>query len=75
MSLGEDPTLVTAETLLSVNSDSSDGNTPIAVDYYYYYEVKTEAPQHNYHGPKIMIPKQELPITICTTDKIGTICN
>ncbi len=30
-------------------------------------------PRFNYHGPKIKIPKQELPVTICTADTIGTI--
>jgi hypothetical protein len=70
--LVEDPTLTTAETLLPKNSDSSAGNGPIAFEYYC-YEIETDAPQFNYDGPKIMIPKQELPVTICTTDTIGTI--
>jgi hypothetical protein len=37
------------------------------------YEVEGDTPQFNYHGPKIKIPKQESPMTICTTDTIGTI--
>ncbi len=72
MSLVEDPTLTTAETLPSNNSDFSAGNAPIAFECYC-YEIEANAPQLNYHGPKIMIPKQELPVTICTTNTIGTI--
>jgi hypothetical protein len=30
-------------------------------------------PWFNYHGPKIKIPKQESPMTICIADTIGTI--
>jgi hypothetical protein len=37
------------------------------------YEIEDDTPQFNYHGPKIKIPKQELPKTICTADTIGTI--
>jgi hypothetical protein len=40
---------------------------------YYCYEIEADAPQFNYHGPKIETPKQELPVTICTADTIGTI--
>ncbi len=72
MSLVEDSTLTTLEISLSGDSDSSAGNAPIAFEYYC-YEIEAEAPQFNYHGPKIMILKQKLPITSCTADTIGTI--
>ncbi len=72
MSLVEESTLTTPEISLSNHSNSSAGNAPIAFEYFC-NEVKADAPWLNYHGPKIMIPKQELTVTICTTDTIGTI--
>jgi hypothetical protein len=72
MSLAGELTLDTSEVLLSDNTISSAGNTTIAFEYHC-YEIEADAPQFNYHGPKIRIPKQELPITICTTNTIGTI--
>jgi hypothetical protein len=74
MSLVEDPTITTAETLLSDNPDSSAGNAPIAFEYFC-YDIEADAPQFNYHMPKIMIPKQELPTTVCTADTNGTVCS
>jgi hypothetical protein len=71
MSLTEELTLDTLEVLLSNNTISSAGNTTIAFETYC-YKIEADAPQFNYHGP-IKIPKQELPITICTVDTIGTI--
>ncbi len=68
----EEPTLSTLEISLSDNSDSSAENTSIASEYYC-YEIEADATQFNYHGPKIKILKQELPVTICTTGTIGTI--
>ncbi len=62
MSLAEELTLDTSEVSLSNNTVSSAGNTTIAFEYHF-----------NHHGPKIKIPKQELPVTICTADTIGTI--
>jgi hypothetical protein len=72
MSLVEELTLNTLEVLLSNNSNSSARNVTIAFEYYC-YEIEADTPQCNYHGPKIKIPKQESPVTICTTDTIGTI--
>ena len=72
MSLVEELTLDTLEVLLSDSSISSAGNATIAFEYHY-YEIEADAPPFNYHGPKIKIPKQELPVTICTADTIGTI--
>ncbi len=72
VSLVEEPTLATSEVSLSDNSDSSAGNASIAFEYYC-YEIKADAPRFEYHGPKIKIPKQELPMSICTADKIGNI--
>jgi hypothetical protein len=74
MSLVEESTLTTSEIPLSDNSAFTAGNAPIAFEYYC-YDIEADAPQFNYHGPTIMIPKQELLITICTADTIGTICN
>jgi hypothetical protein len=72
MSLVEELTLDTLEVLLSKNTISSAGNATIAFECHC-YEIEADTPQFNYHGPKIKIPKQELPITICTADSIGTI--
>ncbi len=74
MSLVEESTLTTLEVPLFDNSDSSARNAPSAFEYYC-YDIEADAPQFNHHGSKIMIPKQELPITICTADTIGTIQN
>ena len=71
MSLVEESTLTTSEIPLSDNSAFTAGNAPIAFEYYC-YDIEADAPQFNYHGPTIMIPKQELLITICTTDTIDT---
>jgi hypothetical protein len=72
MSLVEELTLDTSEVPLSNNTISSAGNATIAVEYYC-YKIEADTPLFNYHGTKIKIPKQELPITICTADTIGTI--
>jgi hypothetical protein len=72
MSLVEELTLDTSEVSLSDNTISSAGNAPIAFEYYC-YDIEADSTRFNYHGPKIKIPKQELPITTCTADAIGTI--
>jgi hypothetical protein len=72
MSLAEELTLESSEASLSDNTISSSGNAPIAFEYHC-YEIEAEAPQLNYHGPKIKISKQKSPVTICTADTIGTI--
>ncbi len=72
MSLAEELTLDTLEVSLSDNTISSAGNAPIAFEYHC-YEIEADIPQFNYHGPKIKIPKQKSPVTICTADTIGTI--
>ncbi len=66
-----DTTLSTSDTYISNNSNSSAGNA--SAFKYECYEVEDDTPWFNYHGPKIKIPKQESPVTICTTDTIGTI--
>jgi hypothetical protein len=71
VSLVVDPTLSTLDISISKNSDSSTGNAS-ALEHEC-YEVKDDTPQFNYHGPKIKIPKQESPVTICTADTIDTI--
>jgi hypothetical protein len=72
MSLVEEPSLSTWDISLSDNSNSSAGNASTAFEYKY-YEIDADAPRFNYHRPKMKIPKQESPVTICTADKIGTI--
>ena len=71
MSLVEELTLDTLEVLLSDNTISSAGNATIAFECHC-YEIEADASRFNYHGPKIKIPKQESPVTICTADTIGT---
>ncbi len=48
---------------------SSAGNPSTAFEYEC-YEIEDDTSWFNYHGPKIKIPKQELPMTICTVDTI-----
>ncbi len=72
VSLVEEPTLSTLEVSLSNNFDLSAGNASTAFEYEC-YEIEAEAPQFNYHRPKIKIPQQESPATICTADTIGAI--
>ncbi len=72
VSLVEELTLATSEVSCFDNSDSSAGNTSTAFEYKC-CEIEVDRPQINNHGPKIKIPKQELPVTICSTDTIGTI--
>jgi hypothetical protein len=71
VSLVVDPTLSTLDISTSDNYNSSAGNA--SAFEYECYEVKDGTPQFNYHRPKIKIPKQESPLTICTADTIGTI--
>jgi hypothetical protein len=71
VSLMVDPTLSTSGISVSNNSDSSTGNA--SAFEYECYEVKDDTPRFNYHGPKIKIPEQESPMTMCTADTIGTI--
>ncbi len=56
---------------ISINSNSSAGNASTAFEYEC-HEIEGATPWFNYHGPKIKIPEQESPVTICTTDTIGT---
>ncbi len=72
VSLVEEPTLSTLDISLSKNSNSSAGNASTAFEYEC-YEIEADTPWFIYHGPKITIPKQELPVAICTADTIGTI--
>ncbi len=71
VSLVAEQTLSTLDTSISDSSNSSAGNA--SAFEYECYDVKDDTPQFNYHGPKIKIPKQESPVTICTADTIGTI--
>jgi hypothetical protein len=71
-SLVKELTLATWEVSLSDNSDSSAGNASIAFEYNC-YEIEADSHQFNFHWPKIKMSKQELPVTICTADTIGTI--
>jgi hypothetical protein len=71
MSLVEELTLATLKVSLSNNSNSSIGNASTAFEYKC-YKIEADAPQFNYHGPMIKIPKQELRVTVCIADIIGT---
>jgi hypothetical protein len=66
-----DPTLSLSDMSISDNSNSSAGNA--SVFEYECYKVKDDTTGFNYHGPKIKIPNQASPVTICTADTIGTI--
>ncbi len=70
MSLVVDPTLSTMDISIANNSNSSARNA--SAFEYECYKVQDNTPWFNYHGPKIKIPKQESPMTICTADTIGT---
>ncbi len=72
VSLVEEPTLATLEASLSDYSNSSAGNASTAFECKC-NEIEADMPQFKYHGPQIKIPKQELPVTICTADTIDTI--
>ena len=37
------------------------------------FGVEVEEPRYISHGSKIVLPKHECPVTICTTDRIGTV--
>ena len=37
------------------------------------FELEFEEPRYNYHGPKIVVPRRECPVTICTADTIGAV--
>jgi hypothetical protein len=71
VSLVIDPTLSTLDISISGNSNPSARNA--SAFEYECYKVEDKTPQFNYHRPKIKIPKQESPMTICTADTIGTI--
>jgi hypothetical protein len=72
MSLAEEPTLSISDVSLSNNSNSSAGNASTAFEYEC-YKIEADIPQFIYHRPKIKIPEQKLPVTICTADTIGAI--
>ncbi len=69
MSLVEDPTLTTAETLLSDNSDFSAWNAPIACEYNC-YEIEADAHQIYYNGPKIMTQTTNCPLPFVLLTKL-----
>ncbi len=68
VSLVVDPTLSRSNISIFDNSNSSAGNA--SAFEYECYGVEDDTARFNYHGPKIKIPKQELPVTICTADTI-----
>jgi hypothetical protein len=71
VSLVVDSVIFTLDILIADNSHSSTGNA--SAFEYECCEVEDDTPQFNYHGPKIKIPKQESPVTICIAGTIGTI--
>jgi len=70
-SLVEDSTIVTADCTLS-DMDTSAGNASMDSEPYC-CKMEVEEPRFNYHGPKVMLPKYESPVTICTADTIGSL--
>jgi hypothetical protein len=60
VNLVEEPTLATFEVSLSDNSESSAGNTSIALEYYC-YEIEADAPQFNYHGQRLRFQNKNRP--------------
>ncbi len=72
VSLVEEQTLSTLNILISNNSCSSSGKTSTAFEYEC-NKIVDDTPCFNYHEPKIKIPKQESPVTICTAEAIDTI--
>jgi hypothetical protein len=64
------PGLVEAD---SINSSIfSAGNASFSITHEC-FEMEVEEPRYNYHGPKIVLPKHECPVTICSADTIGTV--
>ena len=37
------------------------------------FDLEFDEPRYNYHGPKIIVPRHECPVTICTADTIGAV--
>jgi hypothetical protein len=63
------PTLVEAD---STNSSIfSAGNATLAT--HECFEIEVEEPHYNYHGPKIVLPKYECPVSIYMADSIGAV--
>jgi hypothetical protein len=56
----------------SVDSLSSAGNATY-LSSLETYQTEVEQPRYNYHGPKIVLPTNESPVTICTTDTINMV--
>jgi hypothetical protein len=50
----------------------SAGNATL-VPYNECFELEFKEPRYNYHGPKIVLPKKDCPVTIYTADTIGTV--
>ena len=56
----------------SVDSLSSAGNSTY-LSSLENYQTEVEQPHYNYHGPKIVLPTNESPVTICMTDTINMV--
>ncbi len=56
----------------SVDSLSSAGNATY-LSSLEIYQTEVEQPCYNYHGPKIVLPMNESPVTICTADTINMV--
>eukprot|EP00804_Cyclotella_cryptica_P016884 CCRYP_001852-RA/>CCRYP_001852-RA protein AED:0.35 eAED:0.35 QI:0/0/0/1/0/0/2/0/383 len=37
------------------------------------FDLEFDEPRYHYHGPKIIVPRHECPVTICTADTIGAV--
>ena len=56
----------------SVDSLSSTGNATY-LSTLETFQMEVEQPRYNYHGPKIVLPTNESPVTICTADTINMV--
>ena len=56
----------------SVDSLSSTGNASY-LSTLETFKTEVEQPRYNYHGPKIVLPTNESPTTICTADTINMV--
>ena len=66
------PSLEEVDDFCTDNSLFSAGNAN-HFQYHECFELEFEKPRYNYHGPKILVPRCECPVTICTADMIGAV--
>eukprot|EP00804_Cyclotella_cryptica_P018077 CCRYP_017618-RF/>CCRYP_017618-RF protein AED:0.32 eAED:0.31 QI:0/0/0/1/0/0/2/0/448 len=65
------PSLEEVDDSSSDDSFFSAGNADFSP--YDCFDLEFDEPRYNYHGPKIIVPRHECPVTICTADTIGAV--